>query len=242
MTRLSAAVLCVLATMSSTVAHAQTAPPVDTPYAPGTIAIHVDATDLSHRIFRVHETIPVQAGPLTLLYPQWLPGNHSPSGPINKLAGLTVTAHDGNGHGQRIAWTRDPLDVYAFKLDVPADVASIDVAFEYLSATDPVQGRVVMTPAMLNLQWNTVALYPAGHHARAITMAPSVTLPSGWQAGTALELETRLGDVLRYKPVEFDTLVDSPMYAGRYFRQIDLDPGAKVPVRLDVFADEAKYL
>jgi predicted metalloprotease with PDZ domain len=244
---LPAAVLFALAAVSPASVHAQNAPPVDTPYAPGTIAIHVDATDLSHRIFRVSEKIPVQAGPLTLLYPQWLPGNHSPSGPINKLAGLVITADDGSANGQRIAWTRDPLDVYAFKLEVPAGVASIDVAFEYLSATDPAQGRIVMTPAMLNLQWNTVALYPAGHYARAITMAPSVTLPTGWQAGTALELDTRTdggrnGDVLAYKPVDFDTLVDSPMYAGKYFRQIDLDPGAKRPVRLDVFADEAKYL
>jgi predicted metalloprotease with PDZ domain len=247
MTRLSAAVLFALSAMSPTVAHAQTAPPVDTPYAPGTIAIHVDATDLSHRIFRVSEKIPVQAGPLTLLYPQWLPGNHSPSGPINKLAGLTITAHGGSANGQRIAWTRDPLDVYAFKLEVPAGVASIDVAFEYLSATDPVQGRIVMTPAMLNLQWNTVALYPAGHYARAITMAPSVALPSGWQAGTALELDTRTdggrnGDVLTYKPVDFDTLVDSPLVAGRYYKRVDLDPGAKVPVHLDLFADAPKYL
>ena len=244
---LPAAVLFALAAVSPASVHAQTAPPVDTPYAPGTIAIHVDATDLSHRIFRVSEKIPVQAGPLTLLYPQWLPGNHSPSGPINKLAGLVITVDDGSANGQRIAWTRDPLDVYAFRLEVPAGVASIDVAFEYLSATDPAQGRIVMTPAMLNLQWNTVALYPAGHYARAITVAPSVTLPSGWQAGTALELAARTdgghaGDVLAYKPVDFDTLVDSPMYAGRYFRQIDLDPGAEIPVRLDVFADEAKYL
>src|SRR5678816_2357754 len=99
---LSAAVLFALAAMSPSSVHAQTAPPVDTPYAPGTIAIHVDATDLSHRIFRVSEKIPVQAGPLTLLYPQWLPGNHSPSGPINKLAGLVITAN-----GQRIARPRD---------------------------------------------------------------------------------------------------------------------------------------
>ena len=133
---LSAAVLFALAAMSSSSAHAQTAPPVDTPYAPGTIAIHVDATDLSHRIFRVSEQIPVQAGPLRLLYPQWLPGNHSPSGPINKLAGLVITAHDGSANGKRIAWTRDPLDVYAFKLDIPAGVSSIDVNFDYLSPTE----------------------------------------------------------------------------------------------------------
>ena len=248
MSRLSAAALpaavAFALALSASPARAQTPAPVDTPY-PGTITLDVDATDLSHRIFRAKQRIPVQPGPLTLLYPQWLPGNHSPSGPLSKLAGLVITADNGsanNGNGQRIAWTRDPVDMYAFKLEVPAGVSMLEVAFQFLSPTDPDQGRVVMTPAMLNLQWNTVALYPAGHDASAITFAPSVTLPPAWQAATALELETRTGDVLHYKPVTLDTLVDSPMYAGRHFRQIDLDPGAKVPVRLDIVADDPKYL
>ena len=65
---------------------AQVVPPVDAPYAPGAISIHVDATDLGQRIFRVKESIPVQPGSLTLLFPKWLPGNHSPRGPIDKIA------------------------------------------------------------------------------------------------------------------------------------------------------------
>ena len=60
-------------------------------------------------------TIPVQAGPLTLLYPQWLPGNHAPRGELDKLAGLTFQAG-----GRVLPWTRDPADVYAFHLDVDA--------------------------------------------------------------------------------------------------------------------------
>lgn len=215
---------------------AQTAPPADTPY-PGTLTLEVDATDLAHRVFHAKQRIPVQAGPLTLLYPQWLPGNHSPTGPINKLAGLVVT-----GNGQRIAWKRDPLDVYAFKLVVPEGVSTIELAFDYLSPTGGEQGRVVMTQDMLSLQWNAVALYPAGHEAGRIRIAPSLKLPAGWQSGTALEIDTREGDTLRYKPVSFETLVDSPLFAGRYYKQIDLAPGAKVPVRLNVVADHPKYL
>src|SRR6478672_2676791 len=135
---------------------AQTAPPQDVPYAPGTIAIAVDATDLSQRIFKVRETIPVAAGALTLLYPQWLPGNHSPSGPIDKLAGLRITAA-----GKPLAWKRDPLNVYAFHVDIPEGVTSIQADYQYLTPTDGTQGRVVVTPNMLNLQWNAVVLYPA---------------------------------------------------------------------------------
>jgi predicted metalloprotease with PDZ domain len=40
-----------------------------------------------------------------------------------------------------------------------------------------------------------------------------------------------------FKPVNLEELIDSPLYAGRYFKRIDLDPGAKVPVFLDLFAD-----
>ncbi|MEJ7747085.1 MAG: M61 family peptidase, partial [Luteimonas sp.] len=188
-------------------------------------------------IIKVKQTLPVQTGPLTLLFPQWLPGNHAPSGPIDKLAGLKIT-----GNGQPITWTRDPLNVFAFQLDVPAGVQSITTEYQSLTPTDSAQGRVVMTPNMLNLQWNAVVLYPAGHYASRITYAPSVTYPAGWQAASALDVEQRSGDVVRYKPVSLEVLVDSPVFAGRHFKQIDLAPGAKVPVRLNVVADAAKHL
>jgi predicted metalloprotease with PDZ domain len=204
---------------------------------PGTLSLTIDATDLSHRVFRASQQIPVQPGPLTLLYPQWIPGNHSPSGPVNRVAGLKFS-----GNGQAIAWRRDPLDVYAFKLVVPEGVSTLDVSFDVLTPTASEQGRITMTQDMLNLQWNQVALYPAGHYARQIQIAPALKLPSGWQAGTALEVASKEGDTLRYKPVPFDTLLDSPVYAGRYFKQVDLDPGAKVPVRLNIVADDPKYL
>ena len=233
--------LCALSLLSSAqaqqalVAHAYA--PVDAPY-PGTITLEVDATDLSHRVFQVRERIPVQAGPLTLLFPEWLPGNHADYGRVEKVAGLVITGHGGSGNGQRIEWTRDPLDVYAFKLEVPAGVTALDIAFQFLSPTDPLQGRVVMTPAMLNLQWNTVALYPAGYAADQITFAPSVKLPPGWQAATALEQQARNGDVVSYKAVDFEVLVDSPMFAGRHFKSVELASG-KAPVRLNIVADEA---
>src|SRR6266702_3907856 len=68
-------------------------PPRDTPY-PGTIRLSVDATDTDRHIFSVRETIPVRGGDsIVLLYPQWLPGNHSPTGRIDKGAFRTGSAH-----------------------------------------------------------------------------------------------------------------------------------------------------
>ena len=219
-------------------AHAQEVPaPRDVPYAPGAIAVEVDATNLGQRIFRVKQTIPVQAGALTLLYPQWLPGNHAPRGPIDKIAGITFSAN-----GQTLAWKRDPLNVYAFHLDIPQGVTTLVARYDYLTPTDGVQGRVVMTPSMLNLQWNAVLLYPAGHAQTQVQFDPRVKYPTGWQAGTALDVERREGDTVIYKRVPLEVLADSPVYAGKFYKQIDLAPGAKVPVRLNVVADEAKYL
>jgi predicted metalloprotease with PDZ domain len=216
--------------------HAAVPLPADVAY-PGTIAIDVDATDTAQRIFRVKQTMPVQAGPLTLLFPAWLPGNHAASGPIDKIAGLEITAN-----GQRLEWKRDPLDVFAFHVEVPQGASMLSMQYQYLTPTGRDQGRVVMTPNMLNLQWNAVVLYPAGHYASGIQYAASVKYPAGFQAASALDVASRAGDTVRYQPVALDILVDSPVYAGRYFKTIDLAPGAKVPVRLNVVADAARYL
>jgi len=215
---------------------ADTIPPAkDEPY-PGTIKLAVDATDIDHGIFRVSETIPVQPGHLVLLYPKWLPGNHSPTGQISKVAGLVFTAG-----GKTIPWKRDPIDVFAFHLDVPAGVDTIEAKFQYLSPTASDQGRTVMTPDMLSLQWNLVALYPAGHFVRQIMVSPSATYPDGWTSATALRpsgTSTAKGGTIQYETVAFDTLVDSPAIAGRYARIEQLSPD----VTLDILADRADYL
>ena len=209
----------------------------DVDYAPGAITVTVDATNLSQRIFRVRQSIPVQAGHLVLLYPAWLPGNHAPRGPIDKIAGIRFSAN-----GQPLAWKRDPKNVYAFHLEIPQGVTSLQADYDYLTPTDRSQGRVVMTPNMLNLQWNAVLLYPAGHAQDRVVFNPRVTYPTGWQAGTALDVERREGDTVVYAPVALEILADSPVYAGKHFKQIDLTPAGKAPVRLNVVADDPKYL
>jgi len=213
------------------------AAPQDVPY-PGVLTLSVDATDLPHAIMAVHETIPVAGpGPITLLYPRWLPGNHSPSGPIDKLAGLIVSAG-----GQRLEWTRDPVDVYAFHVEVPAGVSALDLDFQFLSPVSTREGRVVMTPEMLNVEWNAVALYPAGYFSRDIKIDASVKLPTGWTPATALEVASKAGDVVSYKTTTFNTLVDSPLIAGKYYKAFDLDPGGPARVTLDVIADKPEFL
>lgn len=236
-TRLAAAILASALGLSSFVAQADVPAPQNVPYAAGTLQISVDATDIAHRVFRVHEVVPAAPGPLTLLYPQWIPGHHSPSGPIDKFAGLVVKAN-----GKVLPWTRDPHDVYAFHVEVPQGASGVELDFQFLSPQNTREGRVVMTPEMLDLQWNATSLYPAGYYARQINVEPSVTLPAGWQFGSALETASRDGDTVHFKPINYDDLVDSPIYAGKYFKHVDLDPGAAAPVHMDIVADDPKYL
>jgi predicted metalloprotease with PDZ domain len=229
--------LAAFALSSAVAAQAQNAPPPsDAPY-PGTLQLSVDATDIAHRIFSVHEEIPVVAGALRLNYPQWLPGNHGPRGPVDQIGGLHFSAD-----GKPLPWRRDPLDMYSFLLDVPAGASQLNVDFQFLSPLDANQGRIVVTPEIIGLQWNAVLLYPAGHAAQQIMIKPSVSLPAGWQFGSALELAAQAGARSDFKTVDLGTLVDSPLLAGKFFKRFELDEGGKVPVHLDVVADQAKEL
>lgn len=238
MARLVILLSCLLGLSFSARAQAPAAAPAvsDRDY-PGTISLAVDATDVARRIYQVRQRIPVQPGPLKLWYPQWIPGNHAATGPINQFAGLVIA-----GNGQRIEWRRDPLDMYAFHVQVPEGVTVLDIQFQSLSPTADDQGRVAMTTELMSVQWSRLLLYPAGYDARRIRFEPSLRLPEGWQFGSALETAGTDGGANRFKALALVDLVDSPVYAGRYFKRFDLDPGAKIPVRLNVIADAPELL
>lgn len=205
----------------------------DIPF-PGTMTLSVDVTDLRRGIYRVHQTVPVPAaGRMTLLYPEWLPGNHAPRGPIASIAGLKVT-----GDGRPIRWSRNRGYAYGFDIDVPAGVREVVLDYQHLSPTAAPQGRITMTPDMLNIQWEKMSLYPAGYFVRNIPVVASATYPAGWQAATALDADTRLGNTIRYASVSYEELVDSPVFAGRYYKKWALSPN----VNLNVFADRPDEL
>jgi Peptidase M61 N-terminal domain len=60
------------------------------PYS-GELSLKVDLAHPGQKIFRVDERIRVSAGAVTLYYPKWIPGEHSPSGPIDAVTGLKIT-------------------------------------------------------------------------------------------------------------------------------------------------------
>jgi len=221
-------------------------PPIPTPQDiayPGTIALHVDTTDLPHRIMSIHETIPVaqaeaEKGEITLLFPRWIPGDHSPTGVIEQLGGLTI--HSG---GQSIPWKRDPVDVFAFHIPVSKTTHSIDADFKLLTPVSTKQGRVLMTPTILNVEWDQLSLYPAGYFTRQIHVTPTLTLPHGWQYATALRPQgAPRGDSVTFQSTTYNTLVDSPLYSGKYSKKVQIDDHDGPTVWLNVFADKPSDL
>ncbi len=215
------------------------AAPRDVPY-PGTITVAVDASNVAQGIFTVHETIPAPQGrELTLLYPEWRPGNHSPTARnrIARVAGLVVTVN-----GNQVAWSRDPVNIYAFHVPLPSRGGPVNVDFQYLTPPSSDYGRPEISQNIITLDWDAVVLYPAGYFARQITIEPRLRVPGGWQMATALERVGGEGSEAHFRPTPLETLVDSPVYAGTYFSRIDLDPGAKVPVYLNVFGDRPELL
>ena len=236
-TPLIGVISAVLFSIATITAQARPIPEPTAAKYPGIIKLDVDVTDTERKIFQVRETLPVAAGPLTLFFPQWLPGNHSPTGQIAGLAGLTFKAS-----GKSIEWTRDTINMYAFHLDIPVGATTLEAEYQYLTASTSAQGRVLVTPDIINLQWNSVVLYPAGVNASGVTVEASMTYPSGWQFASALETSQTSSGKVQFKPVDLVNLIDSPAYVGKYFKVFDLDPNAKVPVRFNVVADNPESL
>jgi predicted metalloprotease with PDZ domain len=201
---------------------------------PGTIKLAVDASEAPRRIFHAQLDIPAGPGPLTLYYPQWIPGEHEPSGPIGDLMGLVFTAE-----GKPLAWRRDLVNIYAFHMVVPPGATSVRVELDYVSAA-PKEGYssgASASACLAVIDWNQVLLYPKGWNIRELSLLPSLRLPAGWKFGTALPIEKVSGSTIDFKPVMLNTLVDSPVLAGRYFRAVELTRGETPSHVIDMAAD-----
>ncbi|SKC00997.1 M61 family metallopeptidase [Luteibacter sp. 22Crub2.1] len=202
----------------------------------GQITLDVDASNLSQRIYRVRESIPVQAaGPMVLLYPQWETASHAPTASVAGLTGLTVVSN-----GRPLKWERDTVNMFAFHVDVPADAKALDVSFQYLSPFSLRQGAVVMTASTVTVPWQNVVLYPAGWFTRNIPVSARVTLPNGFASATALE--SNPGDASGFRTTSLETLVDSPVYASRHVGRYALARKGEAPVTLNVFADDERRI
>ncbi len=204
-----------------------------------TIRLQVDATDVTRRLYHVHMTLPVQPGAMTLLYPQWIPGEHSPTGPITDLVGMKIEAGS-----QTIPWERDSVNVYAFHLTVPAGATSLEVAFDFIAAPEAggfsSGGSTTTELAVMN--WNQLLLYPQGIAPEQLQYQANLRLPDSWRYGTALPIARESGNEIEFQPAPLNTLIDSPVSAGLHYRTVDLGSDGGIAHYLHIAADSDRAL
>jgi predicted metalloprotease with PDZ domain len=203
------------------------------------IQLHVDLTDAPRNIYHARLEIPVHAGEMSLVFPEWIPGNHRPSGPIAALTGVHMEAG-----GKPIAWKRDDIDMYEFHVTVPAGVDKLEVSLDAITSQDSAGGGgPAASSNLLDLNWNAVVLYPKGVRSDDLTFAASITLPAGWHFGTALPVSHSMGNEVQFAPVPLTMLVDSPLIAGVHYRQVELSKqGDPIFHWMDMVADTEQDL
>ena len=206
------------------------------------ITLSVDLTDAPRKILHATETIAVQPGPLTLVYPEWIPGEHMPSGPIINQAGFLITTPA----GQPIKWERDLVDMYSYHVTVPEGVTQLNIKMDFLATGGANFTEGGSTSANLALlSWNTLLVYPLNtdiEHTKAsdVMITPSITLPEGWHFGTPLQPTdgaTEASVHASFQTVSLEQLIDSPVLAGRWFREIVLAPEVSPKHYLDLAGD-----
>lgn len=202
-----------------------------------TMTLDVDATDAPMKILHAAVSMPAVAGPMSLYYPKWIPGEHMPSGPVANLTGLHVWTD-----GRELEWRRDLVDMNAIAITIPAGARTLTAKYDYTVPTGGgAFGSLPSTNAKIAvINWNTVLLYPKGENPSLITVTASLTAPPGWKHGGALDVAAVDGNTIHYAPTSLDMLVDHPVLLGEHFRSITLWP-ADSPVGehvLDVVADD----
>jgi predicted metalloprotease with PDZ domain len=208
-------------------------------FAQAPIPIRVDASDAARRLFHVHMTMAAKPGPMTLMYPEWIPGEHGPTGPIINMVGLEIKAG-----GQTIAWRRDDVNMFAYHVTVPAGAASLDIAFDFISPPESsgFSSGASATTELAVVSWNQLLLYPAGADPDALQYQANLHLPNTWKYGTALPIQRESGADIEFQPAPLTTLIDSPLTAGAHYRTIELGSDRGAPHFLHLAADSDRAL
>lgn len=197
------------------------------------IHIVADLTDAPRKLYHADVDLPVTPGEVTLITPEWIPGNHRPTGPVSDITGVVFTAN-----GKTLPWQRDDTDLYEFHVIVPQGVTTLHAHLDCI-----VTARV--TQKMAVLEWEKLLLYPAHTPVRDIPIQPALKVPAGWGVGTALQPVSggawpvpAAGATTEFAATNVEQLEDSPIIAGEYFHEFSLAPEITPKHYLDVVADD----
>jgi predicted metalloprotease with PDZ domain len=199
------------------------------------IQITADLSDAPRKLFHAEVDLPVTEGPLTVITPKWIPGDHRPTGPVDGITGVVFTAK-----GQTLPWRRDDVDLYEFHLTIPAGVSTLHAHLDAIVLTN-------VSPKLAYLEWDKLMLYPANVPVRDIPIQPSVIVPAGWGIGTALTPIGRganpvpaWGGATHFAVTNVEQLEDSPILTGQYFQEFALAPEISPKHYMDVASDIAE--
>jgi predicted metalloprotease with PDZ domain len=195
------------------------------------ISVDVDASEAARGILHVTEKMSVTPGRFAIFYPKWIPGEHSPTGPINNMINLRISAN-----GKPIAWSRDNVEMFAFWCDVPRGVTSLDISFD-----DTEDFGSTHTANLARIKWNRLVFYQRGVTQNKIGVTASLKAPAGWQYATALPMANETGGVAHFGAVDLETFVDSPAIIGRFFKKIPLTDSGTLQ-EMEIAADNEDAL
>ena len=190
------------------------------------LTVRLDAREIVRNHVHTDLTLTVKGGPLTLVFPKWLPGEHMPSGPLDTLIGMTMRAH-----GQLLTWQRDPKDPFAVSVTVPPGVSQLDIALDSGLPTEG--GSFTAGPTnsaqLAVLSWNQYVLLPKGRDAATLSTAASLRAPPQWQIACALEQQPQADGSVRLEEGNLARLIDSPVQIAHFARRIELPGSAPLP-------------
>jgi predicted metalloprotease with PDZ domain len=196
------------------------------------IRITADLTEAPRKLYHAEIDLPVKPGAATFITPEWIPGNHRPTGPVEEITGVVFTAD-----GKALPWRRDDENLYEFHVEVPQGVTTLHAHLDCI-VTSRADNKIAV------LEWEKLLLYPAHTPVRDIAIQPSVTVPAGWGIGTALtpsgpyDPNAKVGGTTQYQPTNVEQLEDSPVIAGQNFHEFPLAPEITPKHFIDVVSDE----
>jgi predicted metalloprotease with PDZ domain len=215
------------------------------------IKITADLSEAPRKLYHAEVDIPVQPGPIALITPKWIPGNHRPTGPVEDITGVVFSV-DGPSGKQILPWRRDDVELYEYHVIIPAGVTMLHAHLDCI-ATERVSQKMAV------LEWEKLLLYPADTPVKDISIQPSVTVPAGWGIGTALTPTGTGGPAVpdtgvdeadhgptsgaittHYAETTVEQLEDSPVITGQYFHEFPLAPEITPKHYIDVVADQSE--
>ena len=190
-------------------------------FAAEAMKVEVDTTQIARHLLRCKITLPAKPGEFSFRHPEWIPGIHGPSEQIRNIAGLKVF----DAEGKQLTWQRDPGQLTLFHVDVPSG-DEIVVELLYL-ANQPTRVSTGVdsygNADVLAINLNTCIVYPDGVDLREQPVDCSIKFPPDFKFATALrEPRTAKNNTVEFARTTVETLVDSPVIAGRNYRRLDV--------------------